>query len=159
MSKLYFGYGMNTNIEEMSYRCPKAINCGHAVIKHYRLAFRGVADFEHAENFNLHGVLWLITPECEIALDRLEGYPTLYDKLYMTAKVKKANLHSVPENIELPIMIYQMHDRSYRQPNESYYNTLKKGYKRNNLPTKQLLKAKIFAVQNQKNYLNTWEVK
>ena len=156
---LYFAYGMNTNLEEMRQRCPKALNCGHAVIEDYRLAFRGVADFEYQENYNLHGVLWLITEDCEKALDKLEGYPTLYDKHYMTAKVIKSKMISIPEHIELPIMIYKMFDDTFNPPFKYYYDCLKNGYKANNLPMKQLERAKNYSVQHSKKITYLLEAK
>ena len=40
-TKLYFAYGMNTNKDEMSYRCPSAKPLGLAVLPGYRFEFKG----------------------------------------------------------------------------------------------------------------------
>ena len=39
MKRYYFAYGMNTNIGEMSIRCPLAINLGKCTLKNYELKF------------------------------------------------------------------------------------------------------------------------
>ena len=43
---LYLSYGMNTNVEEMSIRCPNAISLGKCSLDDHRLVFCGHADVE-----------------------------------------------------------------------------------------------------------------
>jgi hypothetical protein len=76
----YLAYGMNTNREAMAARCPKAKPMGGFYLPDHRLIFRGVADFRQDHDNILPVVLWEITHDCLRALDRLEGYPTLYDR-------------------------------------------------------------------------------
>ena len=44
LKRYYFAYGMNTNIGEMTSRCPKAINLGRCTLKGFELKFRLHAD-------------------------------------------------------------------------------------------------------------------
>ena len=39
--KFYFAYGSNLNLEQMAYRCAAAYVVGLAVLKEFRLVFRG----------------------------------------------------------------------------------------------------------------------
>ena len=73
--KLYFAYGMNTNKEEMAYRCPGARAMGKAVLPGYRFEFKSFATIVPDVDSYVEGVLWTITESDELALDILEGYP------------------------------------------------------------------------------------
>ena len=81
MNKYYFAYGMNTNVAEMNNRCPNAVSLGKCVLENFELRFRAHADIDLVPGSAMEGVLWGITPECEQALDRLEGYPYYYNKI------------------------------------------------------------------------------
>ena len=81
MNKYYFAYGMNTNLTEMTSRCPNAVSLGRCVLPNFELRFRHHADIDLVPGSSMEGVLWDITPECERALDRLEGYPFYYNKI------------------------------------------------------------------------------
>jgi gamma-glutamylcyclotransferase (GGCT)/AIG2-like uncharacterized protein YtfP len=81
MNKYYFAYGMNTNVAEMTNRCPNAVSLGRCVLPNFELRFRYHADIDLVPGSAMEGVLWKITPECERALDRLEGYPHYYNKI------------------------------------------------------------------------------
>mgnify|MGYP003345597873 CR=1 FL=1 len=78
MKHLYFAYGANTNLDNMSYRCPNADVLGPAQIFGYRLVFRGCADIEMDENGEVNGVLWLISDDDLESLDQFEGFPHYY---------------------------------------------------------------------------------
>jgi len=88
---------------------------GGFYLPNHRLIFRGVADFRYDPDCVLPVVLWEITPECLIALDRLEGYPTLYDR-------RKINGNWI---------IYDMNgDKgNLRHPSSGYYDMIESGYK------------------------------
>jgi len=58
-TKLYFAYGMNTNKDEMSYRCPKAIALGKAVLPGYRFEFKSFATIIPSPKEQVEGVLCL----------------------------------------------------------------------------------------------------
>ena len=133
MTKLYFAYGANTNIEGMAFRCPNAKRVGSIVLPDYKLVFRGVADIEIEYGAEVHGVVWEITDECEKSLDRFEGYPHLYGKSSFPVKLEDGTIDDV--------MFYKMNRTGYGLPTEGYYLTIKEGYRANSLPTSALYAA------------------
>jgi len=145
---LYLSYGMNTNIDQMASRCPGSISIGRVDIPDYRLVFRGVADIEESVGDVLQTVLWDITPECEVALDMLEGYPTFYGKKYIKVQVG---------NKMYDAMIYQMvGDRlDYSHPGSYYQNMLEEGYQDHGLDLNQIYNAEGFCeVEDTLDYIN-----
>lgn len=84
--KLYFAYGSNMNLDQMSFRCPNAEVVGVVRVDDYRLTFCGnggvcgVATILPEPGSHVDGVLWRISVEDEKNLDFYEGYPRLYGK-------------------------------------------------------------------------------
>ncbi|NOX09805.1 MAG: gamma-glutamylcyclotransferase [Gammaproteobacteria bacterium] len=132
--RLYFAYGMNTNLEGMKVRCPQAEPIGQAVLQDYRLVFRGVADIEPADGDEVAGVLWWITPDCEDALDILEGYPYMYGKRVVSV--------TRPEGNVMDAMVYYMMDQDAEaSPSHFYMDELISGYRTFKLDLNQLTDA------------------
>jgi hypothetical protein len=139
MKRYYFAYGMNTNIAEMSMRCPAAINLGCCTLKGFELKFRLHADIDQVDSSEMEGVLWDITPDCERALDSLEGYPFYYDKI----EVIVDPVAPVNKNSHVVAMAYTMTRKGPEEPpSENYERCLVEGYTENGLDTNKLL-AKI----------------
>ena len=132
--KLYFAYGMNTNKEEMAYRCPDAVPLGRAILPGYRLEFKSFATIVPSPGETVEGVLWTITEPDESALDILEGYPEFYDKKTV----------SVEHNDQSYIaMTYIMGPREKgHAPSSGYYSMVSEGYQAFGLSQQQLLDAK-----------------
>ena len=128
---------MNTNIDQMASRCPGSVSIGRVDIPDYRLVFRGVADIEYSPGDVLQTVMWDITPECEAALDILEGYPTFYTKKYIKVDINGKMYDA---------MIYQMvGDRlDYSHPNDYYQYMLEEGYQDHSLELNQIYEAEGF---------------
>lgn len=123
MNKLYFAYGANLNLESMAYRCPAAKLVGRAIAYGKKRVFRYVADVVKGTGKDLvEGALWEITPECEAALDRFEGYPRLYTK-------KQVRVWSDADGKYVLAMIYVMTSpkRPLGAPSKSYFNTISTG--------------------------------
>ncbi len=80
----------------MQWRCPNAVPLGVFTLQGYKLVFRFYADIIPASGQSVKGGLWKISEQDEKALDRYEGYPTLYEKCY-----------------ERDIMFYRMLDDTY----------------------------------------------
>lgn len=123
--KYYVAYGSNLNKEQMKYRCPHAKPIGIAVIEDYELKFRGhsqgVLTIEPKEGSHVPVGIWLITESCEHALDRYEGYPSLYRK--ETIKIKL-------DDGEVDAIVYIMNERyEIASPSMYYLNSVLKGYK------------------------------
>ena len=136
----YFAYGMNTNLDAMSYRCPDAILIGKAVLADQKLIFRSVADYTYSPNSNLYGVLWSITQFCESSLDVLEGFPNLYKKEKKICVLVDSYNSSFSRGI-FRTMVYKMNSKVIKYPSNNYLECLYSGYKSNNLPKLQIKNA------------------
>ena len=80
---LYFAYGSNMNPARMAKRCPGAIDLGGAVLRNHRVEERLYADIDFAEGAEMQGVLYVITEEHLRKLDRFEGYPSVYRRIWV----------------------------------------------------------------------------
>lgn len=140
---MYFAYGSNINLDQMSYRCPDASVMGPVTLEGWELLFRrgGFATIAPKEGEKVTGLLWSITPECERSLDCYEGYPRFYDKRMVTVRDG--------EGRSLSVMAYIMDER-FREPmlpTTDYYEGILEGYRQNGLPTAELKKAWDHVVQ------------
>lgn len=123
--RLYIAYGSNLNLPQMAHRCPTAKVVGKSEIKDYELLFRGgrrggVATVEPKEGSSVPVLLWDIKPRDEVALDRYEGYPSLYQK-------KNLNLELNGRSVEA--MVYVMTPgHAAGSPSDYYYNVIAEGY-------------------------------
>ena len=132
-TKLYFAYGMNTNREEMAYRCPSAVALGKAILPGYRFEFKSFATIVPSPGESVEGVLWTITETDESALDILEGYPEFYDKRHV----------KVQQGIDYIAMTYIMNPREKNYaPSDGYYSMVSQGYQSFGLSQQQLLEAR-----------------
>lgn len=130
MKKYMFAYGMNTNIGEMSQRCPNAVNLGRCTLQGFELKFRLHADIDNVKGSEMEGVLWDITPDCERALDNLEGYPFYYDKVEVIVIPDKP----VNKNTRILAMAYVMTNKCKEEPPGVHYkDCLIEGYAQNGL--------------------------
>lgn len=133
-TKLYFAYGMNTNQDEMAYRCPSAVALGRAVLPGYRFEFKSFATIVPSPKEQIEGVLWTITKTDELALDMLEGYPEFYDK---------KNVRVIHNDVNYIAMTYIMGPREKNQaPTDGYYSMVSQGYQQFGLSQHQLLEAR-----------------
>ena len=78
-------YGSNLDETRMKQRCPSAEVFGTSVIGGYRLLFKqsmtgAYATMEQDANCCVPVVIYRITAEDELKLDRFEGYPKYYYK-------------------------------------------------------------------------------
>ncbi len=137
--RLYFAYGSNINLDQMKRRCPGAVPIMPVILNNYELSFRGmggVATIMPKAGSKVHGLLWDITPECEHALDRYEGFPNLYGKETMIVKDKDICSYSVMAYVMTP----QYADFA-SEPSPGYFNGILEGYKQNGIPTQPLYNA------------------
>lgn len=130
MKRFYFAYGMNTNVGEMSQRCPKAVNLGRCSLQGFELKFRLHADIDQVAGNEMEGVLWDISTDCERALDSLEGYPFYYDKVEVIVIPDKP----VDNNTRILAMAYVMTNKCKEEPPSVHYkDCLIEGYTQNGL--------------------------
>ena len=125
-SRLFAAYGSGVNRAEMAKHCPTAKLIGATELKNYRLAFRGsragaLATIEKAKGCIVPALLWEISPQDEIALERWIGVPELYRKA--TIKVRR-------DGALVETMIYILVSGKPRnKPSAFYYSTLLEGYR------------------------------
>ena len=126
----YFAYGMNTNTAQMAARCPDAKPLGCAVLYGHEFRYARHADIIVNPEFNTHGVLWEITPECELSLDALEGFPTYYLK-------KQVRVFHNGSPVEC-MTYYMTNDYVDELPSDGYLEMLYQGYSEYNVNTDQI---------------------
>lgn len=136
---MYFAYGSNMNVEQMSIRCPGAEIVGTAVLLAHRLVFKAVADVVPTGK-QVDGVVWSIGIKDLRALDRYEGWPWLYND--RMAQVTLDNGYQVSA------MFYYMMYGNIAPPTPSYFRTILDGYKYFGLDTAPLRAAAKSAIKH-----------
>lgn len=94
MSKLYFAYGSNLWLEQMTERCPNHRFIGKGILKGYRwiISKRGVANIIKSETDEVQGIVYEVTKSDEDILDRKEGVKSgSYRKEMLTLEVDGQN--------------------------------------------------------------------
>ena len=123
----YLAYGSNLNVEQMSFRCPDAVKIGTAVIKDYRLMFKGsktgaYLTIEEAPGYEVPVGVWRVTGADIEALNRYEGYPTFYYKKAFNVLCSDGRRHKA--------FAYIMHeDRPLGLPGDWYIDVCLQGYR------------------------------
>ena len=138
----YFAYGMNTNTAQMATRCPKAQSLGQATLMGHEFRFARHADIITDPEFVTQGVLWEITPDCELALDALEGYPAYYLKKMVRV------LHN-GKSVEC-MTYYMTGDLPDEYPTDGYLEMLIEGYKEHGVDNTQLYSSLLLIQQIEK---------
>ena len=151
--RLYFAYGSNINLTQMSLRCPDAEVVGEATLPGYELLFRcGLATIEPKVGATVHGLLWNLTPLCEKSLDRYEGFPHLYDKRDVTVRDSAGR--------EITVMAYVMVARRFLQPeipSAAYFQGILEGYRQVGLPESALGDALDHVRQEVRERMDRWD--
>lgn len=135
---LYIAYGSNLNLPQMAFRCPTAKVVGASEIKDYELLFRGgrkssVATVEPLKGSSVPVLLWKLKERDLQALDRYEGYPSLYRKEILPAELKGKTI---------PAMVYIMNDgHPFGSPSDYYLGTIMDGYQSAGFDTEFLEKS------------------
>ncbi len=127
---LYFAYGSNLSLRRMAARCPLARPVGPATLPDHRLVFHRVASVLPAPGNRVHGAVWAITPSCEAALDRYEGFPRFYIKDVRTVVLANGEPRRA--------MIYVMNARRQEPPSAAYLAIIREGYRDFGLPERAL---------------------
>ena len=123
---LYAAYGSNLNKEQMKWRCPDAVESGTAVIKDYRLMFKGsrlgaYLTIEKEKGCEVPVGLWEVSERDIERLDAYEGFPSFYYKKSFVVKCSDGKRHR--------IFAYIMHEeRKLAIPSPYYVRTCKDGY-------------------------------
>lgn len=139
---LYLAYGSNLNVKQMDLRCPSAFPICVTELSDYRLTFRSRysrdgawCNIESCEGAKIYGVIWELEQEDEDALDKYEGFPHQYTKIYIPMMVGPYK--------EI-VMTYQMNeDVRWLEgvPSDNYLQKVAEGYEDFELPMTYLTGA------------------
>ncbi len=170
----YFAYGSNMDRNQIVERCPNVIKIEIGLISNYRIDFTrksitrncGVADILESQDDVVWGIIYNITDEDFISLDRFEGYPKYYKKKIIKCSqfVNPNPFEFVPEESiekyyeelyknpfnfkEIDAIIYEVIDKSSItiQPSIEYLNLLQGAAEENFFPMKYQEKLNAFRV-------------
>lgn len=140
MKTLYFSYGSNMNLKQMSERCPDSKKIGIGFMNDAEICFPsfyeswngGVAGFKKSLGQKMWGVLFELTPSDLEKLRVFEGYVhgreshlNAYNEVQVTIDVEG-------ENVEC--MTYEVFVTGNFRPSLRYLQTIIRGAVDNNLP-------------------------
>ena len=141
----YLAFGSNLSVSQMLTRCPDAVYVGTAMVKGYRLLFKGsqtgsYLTVEKKARRKVPVLVWKVSKEDEKNLDRFEGFPRFYRKERM-----EVELQNLADGAVIGIVnafIYIMDEsRVCGKPSDQYYRVCEEGYKRFGFDKKILEKA------------------
>lgn len=132
---LYFAYASNLSKEYMLSRCPNATPIKKVMLKDYKLVFNELADIVEEVDKIVSGAIYVISKQELEELDRLEGYPLLYDRLVIEVEDDLGSRYDA--------FTYIMEEKAIQAPPEHYYQLLVSGYEDWELPMEHLEKAKL----------------
>ncbi len=145
--RLYFAYGSNLSREQMTQRCPAALPLAPYALGGHRLAFvgegnsrwgrGGVATVIPQAGSSVPGALWLLTPECEAALDQFEG----------VASGRYVRDEQLMQHDGNPVLIYiaTLERGTENKPNRKYLDVIHLGYANWQLDPSGLLGTECYA--------------
>ena len=124
---LYVAYGSNLNVQQMSYRCPRATVAFTGYLINWKLLYRGsrtgsYATVKRQKGSRVPVAVWNIDNKNEKALDLYEGYPRFYRKKNVFVQLKNGTRKKA--------MIYLLPDSAtVGKPSNRYVETVLQGYK------------------------------
>lgn len=129
MNKLYFAYGSNCHVENMSKRCPGAVAIGVATIHGWQLRTFNHSTIVKEPNSFVEGVVWRISLDHKNSLDYYEGYP-----LYYTKEIVETDFG--------PAIVYVMKaDQQSGFPSDYYSDIVAEAYGEWDIPYEQYIRS------------------
>ncbi len=115
----YFAYGSNMDYGKMASRCPHASLIDVASLHGYRFQInsRGVATIVQYENGKVYGILWDLTQEDALTLDKYEGVGAgFYRRAAVTVELASG--------CQVEALIYVATDYSLGSPRYEYMENI-----------------------------------
>lgn len=119
MKKFCLAYGRNLDLLRMKEKCPHCILVGQSLLKDWQIAFKKYITIEKFKGGEVPVGIWQIDEEAEKELDKIENFPTLYRKEYVTIEID-----GKPQKA----LVYLINGQKYKYPNKQYYQKLLIGY-------------------------------
>jgi len=125
-----FAYGSNLDISQMKTRCPSSSFVCVAMLKNYRLDFRGysggwrggVATITYAPGHVVPGVVYRMSACDLMRLDAYEGVPSVYARRVVRIKAARTS-------IKFHVFAYQLVGwRGYNMPGVEYAKKIMRAY-------------------------------
>lgn len=131
--RMYFAYGSNIDEDQMASRAPGARAVGAVGLIGYRFQIndRGFATVVPAPGSTVHGLLWVVGPEQEAALDRYEG---VAGNFYVKRKVV---VHT-GDGFSTEALVYLAADSEPGVPNPGYLERIVYWGRRHGFPGEYL---------------------
>ena len=132
----YFAYGSNMSLRQMNDRCPESEFYNIGVLKDYELCFpiiskkrnnMGVASIRYKKGFNVEGVLYKVSDDDIIKLDRFENININYCRTEMNIYVTEK------ESIKSFVYIAIKNEEEHKAPSKEYMDILIEGATENKL--------------------------
>ncbi|XP_014553962.1 hypothetical protein COCVIDRAFT_106213 [Bipolaris victoriae FI3] len=134
---LYFGYGSNLWLHQMSTRCPSSAYLGIARLDAYKWIIneRGYANIVSATpSDHVYGLIFSLTPTDEHHLDKNEGVPLAYTKEHLPCTFwagtsdRKIDVTRPPSETEKSVLVYIDRKRvTEGVPREEYVYRMNRG--------------------------------
>lgn len=129
----YFAYGMLTDPDIMY----DGEFIGDGIVQDHKFEFRQFANVIESSGSRVRGVVWQITPDILDYLDQIEGYPTFYTRVKVSARTTKGVVTAE---------MYTMTDAAIKSippspPTKKYLRSLYSGYSHAGISTAQIHKA------------------
>ena len=115
---IYFAYGSNLSTEQMLRRCPSSVPVGLGYLSGWRWIIneRGYANIVRADDDDdddddsqseVYGLLYLLPPDDEAALDGYEGVPQAYKKYKIDLlRVRDERGRDLPDEQRVTALVY-----------------------------------------------------
>lgn len=116
---LYFAFGSNLQLDQMRLRCPNSRYIGRAQLHNYRFQInsRGYANILVSAGDCVEGLVYLLTADDELRLDKNEGVSMkLYDKLFLPIEVYTASINLVGRLVADVAQQLKNHRPDYSHP-------------------------------------------
>jgi gamma-glutamylcyclotransferase (GGCT)/AIG2-like uncharacterized protein YtfP len=129
---VYFAYGSNLDIEQMSERCPDAQRIGAAALDGWRFEIggRGYATIRSDDSATVWGGLWTLTTPDEAALDVCEGVRSgTYRKEILTVEL---------DGSPLKVLVYVENSSDVGRPTPQYLDRILRGADQFGLPPEHI---------------------
>ncbi|PRP79900.1 hypothetical protein PROFUN_12389 [Planoprotostelium fungivorum] len=134
--RLYFAYGSNLSLFQMSQRCPSSTFVGVAHLPNFRwhINERGYASVTPSALHSVYGMVYNLTTEDEASLDVFENVPRSYTKETHLARVcrtsSKEDTGTLKEGTDVQVLLYIDRLRSANgAPREEYVGRMERAVK------------------------------